>query len=266
MSVILYQNGLTEEFNPVNLTYTDSELIDIFKNHVKLKTLRLSEVPNTWCLWGEYVPINKNDDEYNELASNIIRFDVFSPIIFIHDTEINIDWKLTDPIINNGYEEFKNQLLYFLDDIAINILEDRNANAEATNQSSSLVIIEPNGVSLDKRLIYKFDLKKQTEEFFIHNNLIEFSNKIHEYLVKNYHDGDIFTIYDDKNIIIAIEDKDVKEFINKIIAEFQIRESYEKCSELNNIYKRWKSYKTKKSKSASNKNLDNKNNAGITDK
>jgi hypothetical protein len=101
------------------------------------------------------------------------------------------------------------------------------------------------GISKDKRVIWKFDLDKQTQEFFIENNLMEFANKVHDFLKFSYKDGEVFAIQADKNIIIVMDDHQVKPFMDKLIALFKNMERYEACSVLRNTYDTWKKFKTK---------------------
>ena len=51
--IILYGNGLTEEMLPKEHTFSDQEILDLFKEFDSMQTQRLDEVPNTWCVWGE---------------------------------------------------------------------------------------------------------------------------------------------------------------------------------------------------------------------
>ena len=244
--VVLYQNGLSEEHKPKNFTYTEDELTNFLPDFDSIRTFRLSEVPNTWCMWGENNPIDKRPDEYNQIASEAIDEDIYSPMFFIHDTEINPDWKLTDEIIQNGYVRFKKELLEFLDYTAFEILEEQEYLREEQGMSPSLVSLEQVGISVDKRIVYRFDISKQTKELLKPNNFMEFSLKMHDFLKNYYKDGEIFVIYADKNILIEISDEQVKPLVNQVLETLQVEEKYEMCSELKNIYDRWASYKAKK--------------------
>ena len=103
MAILLYANGLTEETLPEKYTFKDKELIGLFPDFDSLRSYRLYEVPNTWCVWGENDPPDKRSDEFHNAASMMTDIPIFSPILFIHDTEINPEWRLTDEMIVMGY-------------------------------------------------------------------------------------------------------------------------------------------------------------------
>lgn len=243
MAILLYANGLTEELKPAELTFTDQEIYGIFEGFDKIRSYRLYEVPNTWCVWGERNPIDKMPDELNQVGSDILEEDCFSPVLFIHDTEVNPGWRLTDEMILANYIDFQNELNQFFNEVAKGILEEREQIRQETGQNPSLIFMEQIGISEDKRIIFKFDLDKQVEEFFAEPNFGEFMKKVHNFLKFSYKDGDIFAIYADKNIIMIMADNQVKIFIEKVIAYFQHHENYEACSVIRNAYERWTKFK-----------------------
>lgn len=259
MAILLYANGLTEEFKPSGHTFTDQEIYNIFNDFDKIRSLRLLEVPNTWCVWGQREPVNKNPDELNQVATDILDQPCYSPVLFIHDTEINPGWKLTDDIILSGYEDFKMELNYFFDDVAKNIIEERERIRKEKGHPQNLLVMEQKGISEDKRIIFQFDIDKQVEEFFSEPNISDFAKKVYNFLKTYYRDGDIFAIYADKNIIMIIQDDQVKPFIDKIIAYFQNQENYEACSDIRKIYERWVNYKNSKNKNARKRGRPKKN-------
>lgn len=260
MAILLYPNGLTEEFKPKEHTFTDKELLSIFPDFDKIRTFRLSEIPNTWCLWGEHNLIDKLEDEFSKLGSDILKQLCYSPLLFIHDTEINLAWRLTDIMILFGYDDFKKEMLKFFDDIAVDIWNERERIRKELGHAPNLMILEQTGVSKDKRIIFKFDIEKQVHEFFEEKNLMDFAMKIHNFLKSSYKDGDIFAIYADKNVIIIMIENQVKLFIQKIIDFFESKENYEACSLLRNTYEKWVKYKEKNPKfiESDNKNEDKK--------
>ena len=243
MSVLLYANGLTEEYRPKNLVFTDEELLTIFPEFDIIKSFRLYEIPNTWCLWGENAPIDKRADEFNKLGSDILEQPCYSPILFIHDSEIDPSWKLTDVIIYSGYDDFRKEMLKFFDDIAADILNENERLRKQTGSPPRLLILEQTGISADKRIIFNFDTKKQVDEFFIDENLWDFATKVHNFLKFSYQDAHTFAIYADKNIIIVMNDDDVDDFIKKIISFFESKENYEACSILRNTHEKWVKFK-----------------------
>jgi len=221
-AMLLYANGLTEEFKSKEFTFSDVELYGIFEGFDKIRSFRLYEVPNTWCIWGERIPIDKATDEYNQVGSDIIQQKCFSPILFIHDTEINPAWRLTDDMIQMGYEDFRKDLNEFFNEVAKDIVEERELARIESGHPPNLMVLQEAGVSEDKRIIFKFDMEKQTQEFFAESNLSEFAKRIHNFLKFSYKDGDIFAIYADKNIIIVMADLQVKPFIEKNYSIFSI--------------------------------------------
>lgn len=244
MSLLLYTNGLTEEHRAKELIFTDEELLTIFPDFDKTRTYRLSDIPNCWCVWGENEPIDKRDDEFNKIGTDILEQLCYSPILFLHDSEINPEWKLTDNMIFTGYEEFKVEMLKFFNEIAEEIMEEREKirQEEGYNPGKGLDIDQV-GISEDKRIIFKFNMEKQSEEFFRSDNLLEFAQRVHDFLKINYSDDDIFTILADKNTIMVMDDNQVEPFIEKLISFFRNEEKYEACSVLRDIYKKWSEYK-----------------------
>jgi hypothetical protein len=252
-AVCLYANGLTEELRSKEYTFTESEIYNLFEDFDKLRSYRLYEIPNTWCVWGERDPIDKASDEYSQVGSDIIEQSCYSPVLFVHDTEIDPLWRLSDNPIIFGYDDFKKELLAFFNEVARDMLEERERIREESGKSPSLMVMEQIGISDDKRIIFKFDMNKQIEEFFSEKNLSELAGKVHTFLKFSYKDGEIFAVHADKNIIIVIDDSQVKPFIEKIIGYFQHHENYEACSVIRNVYDRWIKYKTSKIKKQTRK-------------
>ena len=235
MAIRLFENGVTEEYEPKNHVFTDNELIEPFKKYDSLRTVRLKEIPNVWCLFGEYK--KPDEDDYNHLGSDIVEYHCYSPVIFIHDTEINPDWGVTETIYFD-YARFKNEILDFLDEIAQITLDEINKEQEE-NGKPNLMTLEHVGVSEDKRIIFNLSPDKQPIEFYKAPNFTEFANKCYNFLTTSYKIGPIFAIFADKRMIIVIEDADVEKFINKLSNNYQEREEYLKCAEINKIYTKW---------------------------
>lgn len=244
MAVLLYANGLTEEFRPKEFTFTDEELLKIFGDFDRTRTFRLYEVPNTWCVWGENDPMDKVPDEFNKIGTDILDQPCYSPILFLHDTEIDPSWNLTDRMILSGYDDFKLEMLKFFDDVAADIMEERRiAREEEGENVQPPIAMDQIGITEDKRIIFRFDIDNQPSGFFIEENLLEFAKKVHNFLKFKYKDGDIFAVYADKNIIMISEDAKVKPLIEKLITFFKSQENYEACSVLRNTFERWERYK-----------------------
>ena len=259
MAVLLYANGLTEEFRPKEHIFTDAELLEIFPDFDKTRTYRLYEIPNCWCVWGENEPPDKREDEINKIGSDILEQICYSPILFLHDTEINPDWSLTDAMIFSGYDDFKIEMMKFFDNIASEIMEEREKiRQKAGYDPRDGINIEQVGISEDKRIIFKFDMDKQSEKFFIEANLTEFAQRVHNFLKSSYKDGDTFVIIADKNTIMIMDDNQVEGFIDKLIAFFRNIERYEACSVLRNTYEKWAEYKKKNPTSKPDEKDDSK--------
>jgi hypothetical protein len=256
MAILLYANGITEEYKPEGHTFSDEELIKIQFGKAKIRSFRLYEVPNTWCIWGERQPENTREDEFDKIGTEIVDQPCYAPVLFIHDSEINPDWRLTDDVILTGYDGFKKELLQFFDDVAQEILKEREQ--QNSNSPLKFMNLEQVGISADKRVIFKFNLDKQLEEFFIHENLLEFARKVHNFLKFSYRNGDTFAIFADKNIIIIMDDDQVQSFIEKIVALFESRENYEACSVIRNTYQKWMTWKKENSKAANKKGPEKK--------
>jgi hypothetical protein len=248
MAILLYANGLTEEYRPKEFTFTDEELLKIFPDFDKTRTFRLYEIPNCWCVWGENEPTDKRGDEFNKIGTDILEQICYSAVLFLHDSEIDPEWKLTDSMIFTGYEDFRLEMLKFFDDIAVSIMEEREKIRQQHGYDPrNGITIDQIGISEDKRIIFKFDLDKQTPEFFKEDNLLEFAQRVHDFLKFKYQDGHIFAILADKNTIMVMDDEQVGAFIEKLIAFFRNFEKYEACSVLRNTYEKWSKFKSENS-------------------
>jgi len=241
MAIILYSNGLTEEILPQGLTFSDEEILGFFKAFNNIQTKRLDEVPNTWCVWGELK--NPAEDDYNKLASEVIQEHCYSQIFFLHDTEVDPSWNLTDAIIYHNYPIFKKQILKFLDEIAIETIREIEQIREETGKTN--MSLEQVAVSTDKRVIFKLDPNKQDSHFFKHDNFQEFAIKCYNFIDTSYKDGVIFPIYADKKMIIVLEESQVKQYLDLLIDFFQKKEEFEKCARLRDIYKNWVAFNEK---------------------
>jgi len=246
MAVILYPSGVTETYEPKGHTFIDQEILQIFQDYNDIRTARLYEVPNTWCVWGE----NEEPDQadFNKLGSDILEEDVFCPVLFIHDTEIDSAWMVTDAVIMKGYEGFKEDLLHFFDQVAENVIRETQQMREQQGVPNNLVFLTTIGPTEDKRVMFEFDPHKQSEEFWKEEFFLSFANKVREFLVVNYKNSPHFFIFHDKKSIIYTPDEHVDFLMKRIIDFFQSKEKYEYCSELKNIWEKWKTHSTKRKK------------------
>jgi hypothetical protein len=260
MAILLYNNGITEEYRSGEHTFTDNEILSVLRGFANIRSHRLPDIPNTWCVWGQRNPINRKEDEFSYLGSEVLEQPCYSPILFIHDTEMDPSWGLTDEIIIQGYDDFRDDISHFLNDIAKDIIDERKRIREENGEDEKTPVIEPFGVSKDKRVIYKFDIDKQPKDFFLNKNLAIFADKVHKFLKFSYKDGDTFAIYADKQMIFVLEDDKVQHFVSRMVAFFESQENYEACSILRNTYDKWNKFKKKKEKENSEGKNDKEEN------
>jgi hypothetical protein len=258
----LYNNGLTEELSPLKLFFSDQEILEFFKGFNNIQTKRLIEIPNTWCVWGELK--NPDEEDYNKLASEIIQEHCYSKLFLLHDTEVDPSWNLTDSLIYDNYNIFKRKILEFIDIVAAETIREMGETRNTSEKPKSIVL-DPVGISDDKRVIFKFNPDKQQPDFFHISQFNEFANKSFNFLDKFYKNGDNLPIYADKKMIVILDDFQVKQYIDFLIDFFKEQEDYLKCARINGIYQSWIEYKEKTKKISSKKRgrpkkkLDNSN-------
>ena len=81
MSVLLYPSGVTENYDPKDLVFTDQEIFHIFKDFEYVRSARLVEIPNTWCVWAQNKKIDENN--FNKIGSDILKENIFCELLFI---------------------------------------------------------------------------------------------------------------------------------------------------------------------------------------
>lgn len=247
MALVIYSNGIVEEMVPVESTFTDEELVKSFTNYPEIKTHRLEEIPNCWCVWGHIddPPIH----EFSKLASEVVDTDVYSHLIFLHDSELNMDWTVTDKIIYRSYKEFTDDLGKFINEMVQHIATETRREIEQADGNPSMIFLTALGHTQDKRVLFAFNPHEQNETFYDAGGWDKFGEKIYEYVSGHFYDEPIeenkpFVIFSDMKTIVIVEDKHVDEVIEKIIKNFEALENYEACSNISEIKDQWYLRKT----------------------
>lgn len=226
MAILVYSNGILEEYKSRNLVFSEYDFLEIFKEFEKFRSYRLIFPLNSWCLCADI-----NDEEkYNYIASKITGETIFGPSLFIHDSEIDPEWKITDDILYDDYAKFYEDMKTLLYDIANEISEN------APEYTPSL---EPIGTTADKKILFAFDIKKQPQEFWSSEIFDKFAERTYQYISKNQQIAEPFTIFSDDKAIVAIETPKVNDFLTAILEKFQSKEEYEICTQLANIRSEW---------------------------
>ena len=256
MAVIIYSNGIIEEINPKQLVFTEEELSKSFYNYKLIKSKRLTEIPNVWCVWGEME--NPDPIEFNRLCTDILEVYIFSHVMFIHDSELDPSWQMSDMIYKN-YNDFKFDLNTFIEEMSKHIIEEQDQIRAANGKSSNnMIYLTTIGQTEDKHVIYMFNPTEQSEDFYKDGSFSNFSDKIIEYFKTNLKLSEQLTIFSDKKIIITVTKDNVPNLFKKMLKNFEMKEKYEMCAELTRIYDDWTNFTQKKKRGRPKKNMENK--------
>lgn len=243
MAILLYSNGLTEDYKPTDFTFTERELTDLFDEFVEIKTSRLITVLNTWCIYGNSP--DPDPIEFNRIASDLIKTAVYSHVLYVHDSEINPNWKATDSVLYKNYDDFLIEIRKTIDSAAYNIINELQSSEEYGEKMAVLPQLITIGATPDKRILFGFNPTDQTDDFYKNDEFYIFSQKVYEYISHNKQLKEPFTIYADKKAVIIIDPQYIISFLNTMLEKFKNKEDYEICTDLSNIIKSWSS-KTKK--------------------
>jgi hypothetical protein len=248
MGVVVYSNGITEDYRPKKLVFIEEELVRLFTEFEEIKTCRVSSLINTWCIYG----LNDDPNDFNRIVSDIIKEAVYSHALFIHDSEINPEWNATDSVLYKGYNEFVTAMKKIIDETAMNILNEIASSQDYENKVDHLPQLETLGATSDKRILFSYNPDNQSKEFYTHDEFYKFSQKVYEYITKNKQLREPFTIFADKKAVIIIESSKVKKFLNTLLEKFKSKEDYEICTHITKIIDDWtnksKEPKVKKSR------------------
>lgn len=244
MAVILYPSGVLRDLKPKEYTFTDQEILSLYEKFDRIRTKRLFDIPNSWMVWGEID--NAPADTFSNIGSSIAEENVYSPIMFIHDTEINPAWMITDDPILFQYNQFVADLRQFIDNIARDIIQETRSKGNSQN----LVILTTIGPTSDNRVLFDFYPKSQSEEFWkIH--FTDFAEKTIKFLL-NHQQGTFrnlgIILFEDRKIVMRILHDDVEDLLNKLILFAEKQERYEWCAFLNNFIEQWKQHRENVSK------------------
>lgn len=237
MALLLYPSGVLTDLKSNNLMFSDKEILNIFKTCNKIRTKRLFEIPNTWMIWADAVTLD--DDLFSNIGSTMIEENIYSPILFIHDTEMDPSWLLTDDPILYTYKTFDRDLRQFVDEISRNLIsEDMNPNKK------KLIILTTVGSTEDNRVL--FDLYPENQsDFFYKLNFDEFAKKTIQFLLdeqdKAFKELGV-TIFEDRKIVIRIRHNDFEFIINKLNEWAEKKEEYEWCAFLKYLKDLWEKY------------------------
>lgn len=242
MALTIYSNGIVEDFKAENNVFTDDELRSCFESYHTLHSIRLADVPNTWCLWGQMD--NPPQIEFNKIGSEIVETNIFSHLILIHDSEINPEWGMTDEILFKSYNEYSVDLGQFINSI---IEEIKMETSRATNiDDEDLIKLIPRGQTADKRVIFDYNPRKQTDGF-MRNGFPLLIDRITEYLIEKF-DVNI-TIQDEPLIILAdtksifmVDHENTDLFFETALNEYTKIEDYEHAGVLSDIKNKWEVY------------------------
>lgn len=245
MALVIYSNGIFEEFLSAHETFNADELVNVFDGYEQIRSSRLAEIPNCWVVWAELE--NPPENEYNKLASEMLDDDVFSLLIFLHDSELNRDWNVTDDILYKDYSVFMKQVGDYIKNM-VNYIANESQKEYEEAGTTSMIFLRAVGYTKDKRVLYVFDPDVQNDEFYI-DGWDKFSSKIYDYLKDHFKDEPLeenkpLVIYADTKVIVIVEDEKVNDVVGKILSYFEKREDYEACSLISDVREEWFQRKT----------------------
>lgn len=246
MALVVYSNGIFEEYLPIEDTFSEQELVKLLQDYDEIRSYRLGEIPNCWIIWGE-TEGDPPENEYSKLASEMVDEDIYSPIIFIHDSELNRNWKVTDDILYKSYDVFMKQVGEYIKGLVEYITHETQKQYEEEG-TTSMIFLRAIGYTEDKRVLYQFNPDEQHEGFYT-DGWDKFSNKILEYLKQNFYKEPVennkpFVIYADTKVIVVVPDEKVNDIISNILQEFERKENYEACSFISEVREKWYERKT----------------------
>jgi len=236
MGVVVYSNGITEDYKPRKLVFTEDELLQLFTEFPDIKTVRIPSLLNTWCIFGAGI----NDPvEFNRIVSDIVKEGVYSHALFVHDSEINPEWNATDTVLYKGYNEFILMMKRMIDEVAGNIVNEFQATEEFENKAEFLPTLITLGSTNDKRILFSYNPDDQSKKFYTNDEFNKFSQKVYDYITQNRQLTEPFTLYADKKAVIIVENGKVESLLTTILENFKKREEYEICTNITKMIDEW---------------------------
>lgn len=257
-ALLLHSNGITEEYKPNNYTFTEEELVSLFQEFTEIKTNRLVNVVNTWCIYG-YSP-NFDPLDLNRIASEIVKEPVYSSFLFVHDSEINPKWNATETILYKNYEDFLEDIKKEVERVANIVIYQLENSEEYIQKTLNLPYFETIGITNEnpKRLLIGFNPTTQSEDFYKNEEFYQFSQKVYDFISRNRQEKEPFTIYADKKSIIIINSKYVVQFLTSMLEKFKSKEDYEICNDISDMIKTWMPKNKRIIKKNNKENKENK--------
>jgi len=241
---------------PIEDVFSERELVKSLNNYTSLESFRLPDVPNTWCLWGDID--NPPENEFNKIGAEVVESEIFSHLIFIHDSEINSGWQATDAILQKSYRQWMEELAHYTNRLIEDISREKQEEISESDKTS-MIFLTTMGHTADKRVLFAFNPNEQADDFY-DNGWKSFAAKIWEYLEANFYKEPIeeskpFVIFADSKTIVIVENQHMDEFIKQLSIVFEKNEEYEICKNISDLKSAWDEY-LKIPESIKTKNLD----------
>jgi len=250
MAIVLYSNGIVEEFKPMELIFNEDELIKSFGDYKNIRSKRVVELANTWCIWGEME--NPDPIEFNRICTDILEIYVFSHVMFIHDSELDPSWQISD-MIYKSYTDFKTDLNLFIEEMSQRIIDEAD-QMQADGSVNNMIFLTQAGQTKDKHVVYMFNPLEQSEGFYNDDSFSNFTDKVVDYLQNKIKLSEDLTIFADTKIIIAVEKDHVPKLFKQMLTNFEQKEDYETCSILTTMFNNWEKFTQKKKPGRPRKN------------
>jgi hypothetical protein len=242
MALLFYSNGVMDSYKPANNVFTEEEITKIFYDFPTIRTVRPVQSVNTWCVFGEKT---LNDPlDLSKVLSEFLKEAVFSPVLFIHDSEIDPEWKATDDILYKSYDQFVKDAKVLLETAAQKVMETMNAEYDYGKNINRLPYLVAIGTTEDKRLMLSYVPEDQHAEFYADADFYLFAKKAYTHLTTNPQTKEPYVIYEDRKSMIIVPTDKVKAFLDSLILEFTSHEEYEICTNISKMIDDWYSIVT----------------------